>query len=130
VVADGLAGRAATPTITVGITVGAANTVRWCACGARIVGAGYVEATNPPGGGPRLCLSCAVDHARERPGDITTAPAAEPPPDQPAPDQPAPDQPAPDQPAPDQPAPDQPAPDQPAPDQPAQPHGGRTGVGR
>jgi hypothetical protein len=52
--------------------------IRWCACGTRIVGGGYVDATNPPSpDGPRLCRSCAVDHGREVPGSI--APATIPP---------------------------------------------------
>lgn len=51
------------------------TTVLLCACGMRIVGRGYVDATNPPTspGDPRLCLSCAADHGRERPGDLVQA---------------------------------------------------------
>jgi hypothetical protein len=52
------------------------STAHLCACGTRIVGCGYVDATNPPtnGDGPRLCRSCAVDHCREVPGSIAPAP--------------------------------------------------------
>ncbi len=57
------------------------STTYVCACGTRIVGCGYVDATNPPTSpdGPRLCRSCAVDHGREVPGSIApalTVPAA------------------------------------------------------
>jgi len=46
-------------------------TVLWCACGTRITGRPYVEATNPPGSnGPYLCHACAAEHCRERPGDL------------------------------------------------------------
>lgn len=53
-----------------------ADTVRglFCACSARIVGRGFVEAIGAtPLDGPRLCRSCAADHARERPDGIAPA---------------------------------------------------------
>jgi hypothetical protein len=47
---------------------------RVCACGCPIVGRGYVEATAPDGS-PVLCRSCAVDHAKERPGEVVLSAA-------------------------------------------------------
>ncbi len=53
----------------------ATSTALVCACGLRIVGCGYVDATNPPTStdGTYLCRSCAVEHGREVPGSIAPA---------------------------------------------------------